>query len=135
MNRQIKMGLAFHLRHNELTSFCTDYGERLQYIKEHKPKGEQALRLRLFQLIPYNKLPQPLKKAQKPYNNARELCNKEQEVHHSSPYIGLKQVIAYSKAWQVCTPKLLKLHKELCPNCPFDESTIFTRKNEKGEWC
>jgi len=31
-------------------------------------------------------------------------------------------------------PFLEKLHGELCPDCPWNGGTIFTRRNDAGEW-
>lgn len=28
-----------------------------------------------------------------------------------------------------------KLHRELCPDCPWDGKTIFTRIDDRGDWC
>jgi len=38
---------------------------------------------------------------------------------------------AYYKAYG---KELTILHEELCPDCPWDGKTIFTRQNKKGEW-
>lgn len=35
-----------------------------------------------------------------------------------------------NKAWALSQPMLEQLHKELCPNCPWDGETIFP-KNQK----
>ena len=40
----------------------------------------------------------------------------------------------WDKATQDNKDELLKIHAELCPDCPANGETIFTRKNEKGEW-
>ncbi len=53
----VKSGLAFHVHHDKLIEFCTDYDDRVRYIKANKPADEVDLRLRLFQLIPAERLP------------------------------------------------------------------------------
>ncbi len=114
-------GLAFHCHHDKLVEFAYDYDERVTFIKESKPEEEIALRLRLFQMIPDERL------------SKRGLAT----------YVKAWQ--AYDKAWQACDKarqayleknikQLEKLHKELCPNCPWDGETIFTRKDDKGNW-
>ena len=93
-----KSGVAFHCHHDQLVEWCFDYDERVKFIKEHKPPEEQELRLRLFKLIPKDRLPGKLVKARAAYWKARA---------------------AYD--WD-------KLHKELCPDCTWDGKTIFGGK-------
>ena len=124
----VKSGYAFHVHHDKLVEFCSDYDERVEYIKKDKPKAEQELRLRLFQIIPMNRLPQPLIKAREAYGKAREACNKAWEAYG-------KAREAYGKAWEACNKareacekalgaydtEMIKLHQELCPNCPWNQ--------------
>ena len=46
-----KTGLYWHLHHDRLVEWCTDYDERVAYIKVRKPAHEQESRLRLFRLV------------------------------------------------------------------------------------
>lgn len=113
---EVKSGFAFHVHHDELIEFCTDYDERVKYIKENKPLEEQELRLRLFRLIPSDRLPPPLVVAVKAYKKAKKTYEKAKK--------------AYEKAKKTCEPEILKLHKELCPDCPWNGETIFPRANK-----
>ena len=99
-------GFAFHAHHYQLMEFCDDYEERVKCIRENKPLNEQELRLRLFKMIPQDRLPPVLNEARK----------------------------AYNEAWEAYEPEIIKLHEELCPNCPWDNSTIFTRKDKDEKW-
>jgi len=149
-------GFAFHVHHDVLVEWCTDYDERVQYIKENKPASEQALRLRLFKFVPVDRLPpEPAKaweaynkareacdKAWEAYNKAREACNKAREACNKAREAYDKAWEAYdkaweacdkaweacNKAWEACMPELIKLHEELCPNCTWDGKTIFPEK-------
>ncbi len=103
----VKSGFAFHVHHNQLWEFCTDYDDRVDIIKKNKPENERELRLRLFKLIPGDRLPKLLIEARRAFNEARR---------------------AYNEARQVCSADIIKLHDELCPNCPFDGDTIFSDK-------
>ena len=146
----IKSGLAFHVHHNILIEFCYDYDERDKVIKRDKPRSERKLRLRLFQLIPLNRLP---KKGLRAYLKAWENCIKARETYY-------KTIEAYNKAWEaldkagetyykaieaynkarealdkageiylkVNKQALEKLHTELCPDCPWDGETIFSKE-------
>ena len=51
-------GIAFHCHHNTLVEYVHDYDERVEYIKNYKPEHEQELRLKLFKMIPVDRLPQ-----------------------------------------------------------------------------
>lgn len=102
-----RQGFAFHLHHDVLAEWCNDYEERVDYIKTNKPKAEQEPRLRLFKLIPPDRIPLPLQKAGAAYN---------------------KSLAALNKARAACEPELKTLHQELCPGCPWDEWSIFPKE-------
>ena len=61
-----KTGLYWHLHHDRLVEWCTDYDERVAYIKVRKPAHEQESRLRLFRLV--RAVPPALVKALAAYN-------------------------------------------------------------------
>jgi len=135
-----KTGFAFHVHHDVLMEYCTDYEERVNYIKEHKPRGEQEIRLRLFQLISPARLPRPLVKAGEAYAKTREAYHKALEAHHKAceARAYAKAGEAYDKAWEACAkaweaykPQINELHKELCPDCPWDGKTIFAQSASK----
>ena len=88
-----------------------DYDERVEYIRKHKPEEEQGLRLHLFKMIPNDGIPEPLLKARGVYDEAWDVYDKTRD--------------AYDKALAKHLPYLEELHKELCPDCPFDNGTIF----------
>ena len=119
-----KANFAFHVHHDVLMELCTNYKERVEYIKEHKPRGEQEIRLRLFQLISPARLPRPLTKALEAYDKALEACDKTREACD-------KAWEAYAKAWEAYKPQINELHKELCPDCPWDGKTIFAQSATK----
>lgn len=184
----IKTGWAFHIHDRILIEFCTDYDGRVEFIKLHKPQEEQPLRLRLFQLIPNDKLPPALvqageayEQANKAYDQAREVNNQARKAYDQArkpyeqarksyeqarkSYVQTRKAYdqtrkpydqaseAYDQAWEAYEqarkasiqaweffqsidrnytealetykPELLKLHQELCPNCPWDGQTIF----------
>ena len=144
----IKSGFAFHLPHDRLVDFCFDYDERVKSIKVDEPQDEQALRLRLLQMIPESRLPRPLIEAWETYNEARKTyheawktfakaekaCLEVWEAYEEAGKVFDEAEEAYEEAWKICEPELIKLHEELCPNCPFNGSTIFTRKDKNNQW-
>lgn len=111
--KKVIAGFAFHVHHDRLVEWCTDYDERVKYIQCHKPQYEQALRLRLFNLIPQNRVPLDLVKAWEAYIKAGKACDKAWE--------------ACIKAGETYDKELEILHQELCPNCPWDGQTIFAK--------
>ncbi len=183
---EIKSGFAFHCHHDTLVEWVSDYARRVDYIKRRKPVEEQELRLRLFKLIPEEKLPgktspegQAYETAWKAYKTAREAYVKAREAYETAreAYVKAREAYetawkayetareAYKKAWKASTTawkayetprkafetarkafetaweafetarkayttafrtELETLHKELCPNCPWDGQTIFS---------
>ena len=130
-----KTGFAFHVHHDVLMEFCTNYKERVNYIKEHKPRGEQEIRLRLFQLISPARLPRPLVKAGEAYSKAGEAHSKAYEAYSKAceAYSKAREAYAktgeaYAKTREAYKPQMNELHKELCPDCPWDGKTIFASK-------
>ena len=109
-----KTGFAFHCHHDTLFEYVTDYDERVRYIKEDKPEREQELRLKLFKIIPDDRLPTKLVKARE------AACDKAGEAYD-------KAWEAYVKAREAYKPEIEALHKELCPGCPWDGKTIFPK--------
>ena len=116
-----KSGLAFHCHHDALLEYVYNYDERVKFIKKNKPKEEQELRLCLFQMIPDDKLPQTgwdaYNKAGDAYNKARDADNKARDDYYKAN-----------------KKEIEKLHNELCPDCPFENDTIFSRKDKDGKW-
>jgi len=68
--KKVISGWAFHCHHDLLYEFVTNYNERVAYIKRNKPQEEQKLRLRLFRMIPEDRLPYDLIGAGKAYDEA-----------------------------------------------------------------
>ena len=120
-------GFAFHCHHDTLLEWVTNYDERVKYIKASKPKNEMKLRLKLFKMIPVDRLPTELVKAWGDYYKAEGDYRKIWGIFYKD-----KAKKVRNKAWEVyvktrkaCYPELQKLHRELCPNCPWDGQTIF----------
>jgi len=136
-----KTGFAFHCHHDTLFEYVTDYDERVRYIKEDKPEREQELRLKLFKIIPDDRLPTKLVKAWETcvkareaydkagtaYVKAWEACDKARETYDKAGEAYDKAWEAYVKAWEAYKPEIEALHKELCPGCPWDGKTIFPK--------
>ncbi len=164
-------GLAFHCHHDTLVELVLDYNDRVDYIKRRKPVEEQELRLRLFKLIPEEKLPgktspegqafetargafekarealepawEAYEKAWKAFEPAWKAFEKAREAYEtaSKAYKPAREAFgtaskayktaweAYETAWEAYETafrtELETLHKELCPDCPWDGQTIF----------
>lgn len=120
----VNSGLAVHCYHDSLFDRVYDLDDRVKYFKEHKPKEEQELRLKLLQLIPDTLIPGKNSAEWHTYLKAWDAYRKAEDAF-------LKAWDAYLKAFG---KELEKLHKELCPDCPWDGHTIFTRKDKNGNW-
>ena len=111
-------GLAFHCHHDKFYDYVHNFDERVQYIKDHKPPKERELRLRLFQLIPSERLP------------GKDTTLWADYIKAWADYI--KAEADHDKAWadydKAYNKELLALHQELCPSCPWDGHTIFTKE-------
>ena len=44
-------GLSVHCHHNILIEYCTDFNERVAYIKSDKPQNEREIRLEVFKIL------------------------------------------------------------------------------------
>ncbi len=130
---EIKSGLSHCCHHDRHWEFCYNYNEPVECIKLQKPMNEQSLRLRLFRLVPNDKLPGR--------DSAEWLCYyKAWTAYHKAWGTYNKEEAACDKAWTAYLAKykteLEVLHSELFPDCPWDEKrkTIFTRKDKDGIW-
>ena len=150
--RTITKGFYWHVHHNILFEWCFDYQERVDFIKEHKPKEEIELRLKLFQ--PAKDLPEELKDAWYKYDKSRqkyfEAQHKCAEARTKYKEMGQKYDDAkncvkarhrydkaiqkdfeveqnYKEAGQKYNKVMKALHKKECPNCPWNGKTIFVK--------
>jgi len=149
-----KTGFFWHVHHKKLLEWCYDYDERVEYIQGHKPTSEKELRLRLLRpvrgVLPRNLVEawQAYDGARLAYDKARRAFHKAWQVHHGI------NLVNYPKARQNCEnawqnyeyarqnceraqllaydvkikikdmPAIEALHREECPNCPWDGRTI-----------
>jgi hypothetical protein len=99
MKNKIIKGMFWHCHHDRLCEYVWDYQERVDYIKNNKPKNEIETRLKLFKKIK-GKLP---KKWEEAYAKWKEACAKWEEVDVKWEEVGAKYL-----------PELEKLHKKEC---------------------
>ena len=128
-------GLVFHCHHDQLIEFGYDIKERQQAIRDTKAKSEIKLRLKLLQFIPSKRLPQ---EGLDEYIRAGKVYSRAW-VTYSKAWVAYTEArVAYNGALAAYCEKnkvaLEELHKELCPDCPWNGWTIFTRRDSKGNW-
>ena len=109
--------LGVHCHHDVLLEIVTSFEKRVEYIRANKPASEIPLRLRLFQLIPPERLPAALGETR---DEGRRLWTEGNRLRDEG-------IAAHM-------PALLALHAALCPDCPWDGKTIFTHQNQDGTW-
>ena len=133
---KIKSGLAFHCHHDQLYEFVYDYDERVRFIIANKPEEEQELRLRLLKMIPPELVPGKDTEEYQACNRAWGAYDKVMIAYDKVMIAYSKEEEAYSKVWEAYRKteeayfkkwgaKIISLHKELCPECPWDGETIF----------
>ena len=128
-------GLAFHCHHDILCEYVYDFDERVRYIKTRKPPEERELRLRLFKMIPTELMPGRESMLWADYRKARaDYC--KARADYCKAWADYDKACAdYCKAQADYISKFNKeikqLHKELCPDCPWNGKTIFTEGGVK----
>ncbi len=142
MAKSIISGLAHCCHHDTHFEWCYDYQARVDYIKREKPVAEQELRLKLFQILPFDRLPLQLRRTLEAYNKAKETymetrksmtwkpSNEAWEASGEAREVLDKAREAYDKTLNNC---MMKLHDELFPDCTWNEKqkTIFPIKGDK----
>ena len=100
---------AWHVHHTVLYELLTDDGikGRVQYIRTHKPKREQARRLRLLKAVKNNSLLFHLATAR------------------SFPLT--------AKVSGLIRRTITALHDVECPRCPWDGHTIFPKPKKRAK--
>jgi len=93
-------GIAFHAHHNILLEECPDYEKRVEEIRRCKPRKEQMLRLRLFKLIPSDKLPPELATTYEAYDKAKKARAEAWEARVRAEKAYNKADADHDKAWE-----------------------------------
>lgn len=138
----------WHIHHNVLLEPLTELlKNRIDYIKQNKPKDEIELRLKLLKPVK-GKLPDEVIRAgiayTKAYNVYRKIDNKCQSTIWNDIMIAPNNKVwttyckveitytraldAYVLALKAHKKQINKLHKQECPNCPWNGKTIFPNK-------
>ena len=131
---------AWHVHHDVMVEALTEPIEtRAAYITENKEPEEVPLRARLLKRV-QGALPTEVVQAEEArdqareaYHQAREACGQARGACDQREARDQAEE-AYFQAWEACAPAIEALHAQECPDCPWDGHTIFTRKNEAGEW-
>ena len=117
----------WHLHHDTLLEMTTEPVEnRIAYIKENKPEGERALRLKLLRPVK-GELPAAVVEAGR-------IAGEAYGAFQGSPSASYKpgtRAHAYGNHYEVCfmhAEEIAALHAAECePDCPWDGVTIFPR--------
>ena len=131
--------LTLHCHHGELGERLIEPAEnRIAYILSDKPKTEQALRLRLFRPVPqalveayadWQKADADLHKADADWQKAYADWQKAYADLHKAYADWYKADADWRKAdadWHKAYAEFFdRTHAPLCPDCPWNGSTIF----------
>ena len=129
---------AWHLHHDVLVEpLIGTLEERVRYIEAMKPSEEQRLRLRLLKLVK-GELPSEVVEASIADVEAWKVFQRAVEargVYESSAVLGsceeayqtyCKTIEAYNDVLAAHRSEVEELHRQECPNCPWNGKTIFT---------
>ena len=137
----------WHIHHKLILEFAAEPIEnRIEYIREGKPKSEIALRLKLLKPV-RGKLPGDVHKAGTVLDKARADVNKATADVDKAWTVLDKARVAYDKAREAYNkaeaaydkaiadnlPAIMALHDKECPNCPWDGETIFPEEHTNAE--
>src|SRR3990167_9132409 len=121
MERRIRW--AWHVHHDVLAERLTEpIDSRIAYIKKHKPKNEQKLRLRLLKqvkgLLPpmWQKADAEWEKADAEWDKADAERDKAYAEWDKADAEWEKAYAERDKAYVAALPKIEALHKQECPN-------------------
>ena len=128
-------GLALHVYHTQLFSFCYDFEGRQRRF-EYKNPAEVPLRLRLFKMV-VGPLPPAVAEAV-------AACEVAYAVYDQTSAASVQSKAAFSQAEAAAAydgaadaldralvanwPEMLALHERECPDCPWDGETIFSKE-------
>ena len=110
-------GFYWHVHHDILMEWCASYSGRVAAIMA-KPAAEINTRLRLFQPVT-GELPEKCRMVAAAMTAAREI--KGVDVS----YRKWQALAALFKAREECASLIVDLHRQQCPNCPWNGRTIF----------
>jgi len=124
-------GLFGLVHHDTLFEPSHDIMERVNVIKNYKPRDEIKTRLHCLVYLPPERLPSNLNEAAeacveawKVYCEAQTDCYKARKAHY-------KARKAYYEAQKACGLLVEELIRELVPNCPWDGKSkrlVFPKK-------
>ena len=137
----------WHIHHDVLVEYTTaPIEERIRYIQGHKPPEEVAVRLRLLKPV-VGELPESFAAAAKSLAAAEKAITAEWQAYsdavQANPYVpewayraARKAFAAAEKALAAtrlaCADEIEKLHRNECPDCPWDGKTIFPKVKPLG---
>ena len=152
----MKTRAYWHIHHDVLVEYTTaPIEERIWYIQEHKPPEEVAVRLRLLKPV-VGELPKAFAAAAKALVAARKALDAAEKAYRAAvkanPYAAEKALTDAPKSYAdavkanraavkafaaaekalaatrlACADEIEKLHRNECPDCPWDGKTIFPK--------
>jgi hypothetical protein len=146
-----KSGFFWHVHHDVLVEWSDNINERIEYIKNVKPKNEVKTRLKLLQPVK-GELPEEVIGAWNAFEKAKNTFNKAKDAYEKVWDTFNKTKDAYEKVWNAYDeafearyktwdaydeaivdhlPEIELLHKQECKNCFWDGHTIFPRRKEE----
>lgn len=139
--RKFKPGFYWHVHHKRLVEWCYDYYERVRHIRTQKDSRERPLRLRL--LRPVQNMPKSILRAHRALiraDQAHDRANdrfwrisspqRERALDRAKERLSKAEKV-FELAFNVDKRVIERLHKNQCPNCPWDGDTIFPKPKKR----
>ena len=138
-------GIARHCHHDKLFDLVWDYEKSAYHIRTKKPREEQTLRMRLFALIPTERLSPVLAQAVaegtrlraesiRLWDEGTRLWAESIRLWTEGTRLRDESDRLRDESLKTHVVELEALHAELCHDCTWDGKTIFTRQKVDGEW-
>jgi hypothetical protein len=130
MKKEIKkLKFYWHIHHDVLVEPLTEpIKNRIEFIKENKPKDEVELRLKLMKPVK-GKLPKELVEAGQKWDEEWQKWDEARQKYKEAWQKSCEARQKYKEAGQKYDLQIIALHKKECPNCPWDSKrqTIFSK--------
>ena len=136
----MKTKFAWHIYHNILVEPLTEpLKRRIKYIRLHKPKEEIEMRLRLLKLV-RGELPAEVieageacleagkawSEAEKAWYEAEKAWSEAEKAWYEAEKAWYEAGAAWFEVLEKNKEAIDKLHREECPDCPWDGNSILS---------
>jgi hypothetical protein len=121
-------GWTWWCHHGMMLEYCTDFADRVDYVKTHKLKSEIPARLNAFRFVK-GKLPTKFLKAYKTRKKASITYDKAYAAYckaymaYDKAHVAYGEAYtAYNEAYAASQPQIRALFEKECPDIEWDKN-------------